>query len=99
MRVSIKTGGSTASPNVKGGGTPPAGAGPAPAPRPSDALSVSGSAHFVQEAQAAIAGIPDVRTDKVEAIRAQMDADAYQPDPEAVADGLVREHTPSHLTA
>lgn len=93
MRVSIKTGG-TAGAQKLGGGAPAATAGPVSAPVPSDALSVSSGAHFVQEAQAQLAAIPDVRTDKVEAIRAQMDADAYHPDAEAVADGLVREHMP-----
>ena len=34
-----------------------------------------------------------VRIEKVEAIKAMMDSDAYNPDSEAVADGLVREHT------
>lgn len=99
MRVSIKTGGSLASPKVGGGNRPPANAGSAPASAPSDALSVSNSAHFIQEAQAAIADIPDVRTEKVEALRAQLDAQTYDPDPEAVADGLVREHTPTRLDA
>jgi negative regulator of flagellin synthesis FlgM len=59
-----------------------------------DALSVSGSAQFLAVARARLAGVPDIRTEKVEAIRAKLDSDDYNPDSEAVADGLVREHTP-----
>jgi negative regulator of flagellin synthesis FlgM len=58
-----------------------------------DALSVSGSAQFIAVATEKLAGIPDVRTEKVGAIKAMMDADSYNPDPDAVADGLVREHS------
>ncbi len=93
MRVSIKTGGSGSAQKV-GGGAPAATAGPVSAPVPTDALNVSSGAHFIQEVQAQLAAIPDVRTEKVEAIRAQMDTDSYHPDAEAVADGLVREHMP-----
>jgi negative regulator of flagellin synthesis FlgM len=60
-----------------------------------DAVVVSSSAQFIAIAQAQVSGIPDVRIDKVEALKALMDADDYNPDPEAVADGLVREHTPA----
>ncbi|HJV22224.1 MAG TPA: flagellar biosynthesis anti-sigma factor FlgM [Holophagaceae bacterium] len=59
-----------------------------------DALQVSGGARLMAVAQAAIAQVPDVRIDKVEALRAQMDTDSYNPDGEAVADGLLREHVP-----
>ena len=96
MRVSIKTGGAASSQKL-GGGVPAATAGPVSAPAPSDALSVSSGAQFIAEVQAQLAAIPDVRVDKVEAIRAQIDAEAYNPDGEAVADGLVREHTPQRM--
>jgi negative regulator of flagellin synthesis FlgM len=59
-----------------------------------DALSVSSSAHFIAVARAHLAKIPDVRVDKVEALRAQLDSDSYSPDGEAVADGIVKDHTP-----
>jgi len=95
MRVSVKTGAPGASQKV-GGGAPPAPVVPVSAPVPTDALSVSSGAHFIQEAQAHLATIPDVRVDKVEAVRAKLDADSYNPDGEAVADGLVREHMPHH---
>ena len=96
MRVSIKSGGPATAQKI-GGGAPSATAGPVNAPAPSDALSVSSGAHFVAAAQAQMAAIPDVRVDKVEAIRAQMDAETYNPDGEAVADGIVREHTPQRM--
>lgn len=60
----------------------------------SDDLAVSGTAAFVAEVRARIDRLPDIRTEKVEAIRAQMESDSYHPDGEAVADGLIREHTP-----
>jgi negative regulator of flagellin synthesis FlgM len=60
-----------------------------------DALVFSSSAQFIAIAEAQVSGIPDVRMDKVEALKAMLDADDYNPDPEAVADGLVREHTPT----
>ena len=64
------------------------------APAPGDALSVSSTAHFIAVVKAKVSKLPDVRTDKVEALRARMDSDDYNPDAEAVADGLVREHMP-----
>jgi len=98
MRVSIKSAGTTGSQSL--GGVAPAtpSASPAPAaPAPaSDALSVSSTAQFVAVARAHLAGVPDVRTEKVEALRAQLDSDSYHPDPTAVADGLVREYSPQH---
>jgi negative regulator of flagellin synthesis FlgM len=100
MKVSVKTGGMGASGGVAG--AKPAGAGKAPAvsgvpAAEGDALSVSSGAQVMAVIKAKVDGIPDVRTEKVEAIRAQMDADAYHPDPEAVADGLLREHMPPVL--
>lgn len=60
----------------------------------SDAVSVSSAAQLVAVAQAELAKVPDIRTEKVEALRAALDADAYHPDGKAVADGLIREHSP-----
>jgi hypothetical protein len=57
-------------------------------------VDVSGPAQFIAVAQAEIAKVPDVRTERVEALRAAIDSEAYHPDGEAVADGLVREHSP-----
>ncbi len=98
MRVTGKAGRVGSSPSV--GGAKPA-SGPAPSSGlgsigaiQGDDLAVSGTASLVAVARAGIAGIPDVRTEKVEAIRAQMEADSYHPDGEAVADGIIRDHTP-----
>ena len=65
----------------------------APAVR-GDALIVSGDAQFIAAARAQLDKIPDIRMEKVEAIRAKLDSDDYNPDSAAVADGLVREHRP-----
>ena len=104
MRVSIKTDG-LAAPQKMGTGATSAAASvgtavPAPAASvPTDALSVSSGAQFIAVAQAHLATIPDVRTDKVEAIRAQMDAEAYNPPADAVADGIVKAHSQGHAGA
>jgi flagellar biosynthesis anti-sigma factor FlgM len=58
----------------------------------SDAIQVSSAARLVAVAQEALAVVPDVRSEKVEAIKNQLDADAYHPDGEAVAEGLIKEH-------
>lgn len=99
MRVTGKTGSSgvgNARPVTGAQGTAPAGATSAVAGGPgqvSDALNVSGTAQFIAVARAHLDKVPDIRHAKVDAIRNQLDRDAYQPDGEAVADGLVREHT------
>ena len=59
-----------------------------------DALSVSSTAQFIAIAQAHIAKVPDIRVDKVDALKAQLESDQYNPDGEAVAKGIVKEYTP-----
>lgn len=94
MKVSGKTAGITATPGVTGG-KPSGGAHPSsPATVQGDALSVSSSAQVMAVAREQLARIPDIRMDKVEAIKAKLDSDEYNPDGEAVAEGLIREHTP-----
>jgi negative regulator of flagellin synthesis FlgM len=100
MKVSVKTGGVGVSRGLAG--AKPSGSGPAPAASGvasahGDALSVSSGGQAMAVIKARVDNIPDVRTEKVEAIRAQIDTDAYHPDPEAVADGLVREHMPPQV--
>ena len=98
MRVSSKSSGSGNAPAV--GGARPAASPSAPvgaAGGPSqvgDALSVSSTAQFIAVAEAQIARIPDIRASRVEALKARLDADQYSPDGEAVADGIIRDHTP-----
>jgi negative regulator of flagellin synthesis FlgM len=59
-----------------------------------DALSVSSSAQFIAVAEAHLAKVPDVRMEKVDALKAMMDTDRYNPDGEAVAKGIIKEFTP-----
>lgn len=98
MRIGGKSGGTSATQGVSAakptGAAVPQGVQGSSGTFRADALSVSGPAHFMAVARAHLAGIPDVRTAKVAALRARMEADDYNPDGEAVADGLVREHTP-----
>ena len=93
MRISGKPSGVGSTQSVTGP-KPSATSGAAPvAPSSvSDAVQVSSAARLVAVAQEALAGVPDIRMDKVEAIKNQMDADAYNPDGEAVAEGLIKEH-------
>jgi anti-sigma28 factor (negative regulator of flagellin synthesis) len=49
-------------------------------------------ARLVAVAQETLAVVPDIRMEKVEAIKSRMDADSYNPDGEAVAEGLIKEH-------
>ncbi len=94
MRISGKPGsiGGTQGPSgPRPSSAPAAGSVQAPA-SVSDALHVSSSAQLMAVAQEVLAVTPDIRTEKVEAIKTQLDADAYHPDGEAVAEGLLREH-------
>jgi negative regulator of flagellin synthesis FlgM len=96
MKVSGKAGGVGSSRGVSGSPSPGAAKPAAPASAPAaqgDDLSVSGSAQFIAVAREQLAAVPDVRTEKVDAIKALMDTDSYHPDGEAVADGLIREHS------
>ncbi len=93
MRVSGKPGGVGSTQSVSGSkssATPASG--PAALASVSDAVQVSSAARLVAVAQEALAVVPDIRTEKVEAIKSQLDADAYNPDGEAVAEGLIKEH-------
>ncbi|BDU68916.1 hypothetical protein GETHOR_10170 [Geothrix oryzae] len=93
MRISGKPGSVSSSQSVSGskGSATPSAAAVAPAPA-SDAVQVSSSAQLMAVAQEVLAVTPDIRAEKVEALKNQLDADAYHPDGEAVAEGLIREH-------
>ena len=97
MRVTGKTS-SVGAARGSGGAKPASGAPllgvPSGSSAVGDALSVSASAQFIAVARARLAKIPDIRMEKVEELRAKLEGDQYHPDGEAVADGLVREHTP-----
>ena len=93
MRISGKSGGVGSTQSVSGpkASSTPATSPVAPVPG-SDAVQVSSAARLVAVAQEALAVVPDIRMDKVEAIKTQLDADDYNPDGEAVAEGLIKEH-------
>jgi len=57
-----------------------------------DALEVSQAARRVAEVQRRLAALPDVRMEKVVALQTQLDAGAYHPDGDAVAEGLIKDH-------
>lgn len=93
MRISGKTGSIGSTQGVSGAkpsATP--GSGPVAPSAATDAVQVSSAARLVAVAQEALAVVPDIRMEKVEAIKNQLDADAYDPDGEAVAEGLIKEH-------
>jgi len=69
-----------------------ASAAPAPASVAPDAVQVASTAQLLALAQEALAGVPDIRMNKVAAIRSRLDANDYSPDGEAVAEGLIKEH-------
>jgi len=93
MRISGKSGGVGSTQSVGGAKASSTSASASVAAAPStDAVQVSSAARLVAVAQEALAVIPDIRMDKVEAIKSQLDADSYNPDGEAVAEGLLKEH-------
>jgi len=96
MKVSGKTSAVGSAPAVTAGNASSNAkpAAPTGSPVVQDALSVSSNAQCIASATARLALIPDIRTEKVEAIKAKLDSDEYNPDGEAVADGLVREYMP-----
>lgn len=97
MRVSGKSAGVGTASKVgdnKAVGHPQPAAQAGSAPVVDDALVVSSQATFIAAVHEQVSALPDIRTEKVEALKAKLDSDDYNPDPEAVADGLVREHMP-----
>jgi negative regulator of flagellin synthesis FlgM len=96
MRISGKSSGVGSTQSTQGSKAPSAVAPVGSAsPVSGDALHVSDAGRLVAVAQTALAAVPDVRVDKVEALKARLDNDSYNPDGEAVADGLIREHIPA----
>ena len=95
MRISGKSSGVGSAQSVTGSKPSGSSASAAVASAASaDAVQVSSAARLVAVAQEALAGIPDIRMEKVEALKSQLDADSYNPDGEAVAEGLIKEHMP-----
>jgi negative regulator of flagellin synthesis FlgM len=93
MRITGKSSGVGSTQSVTGPKTSAAAASAPVAPTAvSDAVQVSSAARLVAVAQEALAQVPDIRMEKVEAIKSQLDAEAYNPDGEAVDEGLIKEH-------
>lgn len=65
--------------------------GPAPEAPRGDTVSVSQDALLLTEALRAAQDAPDVRTEKVEALRIQVANGTYTPDSRLIAENLVRE--------
>lgn len=48
--------------------------------------------HLVAVAHEVLAETPDIRSEKLKALKRQLDMGTYHPDEEAVAEGLIREY-------
>jgi len=48
--------------------------------------------HLVAVAHEVLAGTPDVRSEKLKALKRQLEEGTYHPDEGAVAEGLIREY-------
>ncbi|HEY3271164.1 MAG TPA: flagellar biosynthesis anti-sigma factor FlgM [Geothrix sp.] len=48
--------------------------------------------HLVAVAHEVLAGTPDIRTEKLKALKRQLDTGTYHPDEGAVAEGVIREY-------
>ena len=48
--------------------------------------------HLVEVAHEVLAETPDVRAEKLKALKRQLETGTYHPDEGAVAEGLIREH-------
>ncbi len=93
MRINRKpgsTGNSHGMSRTKASNTPSSNA-VAPTPA-SDVVLVSSAARLVAVAQETLAVVPDIRMEKVKAIKNQLDADEYNPDGGAVAEGLIKDN-------
>jgi negative regulator of flagellin synthesis FlgM len=62
-----------------------------PPARPSDPVTLSSRARELIEAQRALATIPDVRDDKVDAIKSRIADGSYRIDSEKIADKMIRD--------
>ena len=59
------------------------------APPQTDQIVLSQRAAEVQAAHQALANVPEVRADRVAQLKAQLEADAYKVDPDAVASKMI----------
>lgn len=76
---------------VKGPKAAKGAAGPGPATTPaSDAVSVSSQGQEIGKALQALAGVPDVRAEKVAALKAQIEAGTYHVSGREIAESVLR---------
>jgi len=68
------------------------------AAKPADKIELSTDAEAIETARKVIAEMPDVRADKVEALRKQIQDGTYQVSPESIADKMLTEMRLSKLS-
>ncbi|WP_243304020.1 flagellar biosynthesis anti-sigma factor FlgM [Geothrix oryzisoli] len=61
-------------------------------PRKAEEAKESAADHLVAVAHEVLAETPDVRTEKLRALKRQLEAGTYHPDEGAVAEGVIREY-------
>lgn len=64
-----------------------------------DTVSISSAHQEVQSLTASLANVPEVRTDRVNSLRSQIQQGQYQPSSQKVADAIVQEHGKVNVTA
>jgi flagellar biosynthesis anti-sigma factor FlgM len=70
---------------AKGGGASPA--------SNEDTVSLSSAHGDVQSLAASLTNVPEVRTDRIDSLRAQVSQGQYQPSSQKVADAIIREYS------
>ena len=55
-----------------------------------DSVQLSDNVQLLKQALAAAQAAPDTRAEHVKAVQQQVEAGAYQPDPERIADALIK---------
>jgi flagellar biosynthesis anti-sigma factor FlgM len=64
-----------------------------------DTVSISSTHQEVQSLKVSLANVPEVRTERVNSLRSQIQQGRYQPSSEKVADAIVAEHGKVGVTA
>jgi len=64
-----------------------------------DTVSISSTHQEVQSLTVSLQNVPEVRTDRVNSLRSQIQQGQYQPSSQKVADAIVQEHGKVNVTA
>lgn len=64
------------------------------APAPADKVTVSERANTVNELVARANELPDIRQERVEALREKVESGAYRPDARVIADAILKDEKP-----